>query len=86
MKLKVLFERVELGNSYIMVSMSDTIFKGFLRVNRTCYDIIQCLYEDVTEEQIVNTISTKYNQDPDKIRILVHEIICQLVEANIVQE
>ncbi len=86
MKLKVVFERVEVGNSYIMVSMSDTIFKGFIRVNKTCYDIIQCLNEDVTEDQIVNAISTKYNQDPDKIRIFVHEIIDQLVEANIVQE
>ena len=88
MKLKYSFETVDMGEEIIMVPVGNNARNstGVLKLNREGKEIVDCLNTNMTEEMIIEKISSKYENDPSEIREYVHKAIAKLNEAGLLLE
>ena len=77
MKLKYLFENVEIEEQNFAVPLEDCgkDFNGVVKLNKSAADIFQLLKEETDEESIVEQMSKHYDVSKDILAADVHNII-----------
>ena len=88
MKLKNRFEIVDMGDVFVAVPVDDNADKlhGVVKLNQTGVEIFDLLKSGVTEDQIVSSIVTRYEDDRSIIQVYVKKFIDTLLEAGIIEE
>ena len=78
---------MKLNDNFIIHKNSDGVyvvptasaeFNGFIQGNKSVMTIIECLMNDTTEEQIIETLMKKYNGDEADMRADVSDVITRL--------
>ena len=88
MKLKYIFETVELGSEFIAVPV-DTSAKelhGVLKLNKEGLEILNLLKEETAESSIVEVLSNKYENDRTVLAEYVHSFVEKLKISGIISE
>lgn len=87
MKLKYEFETVELDGEIMAVPVGDSAdgLHAILRLNETASFILDCLREDVTEDEIVEKVKSEYEGDDATIREYVHGYLDDLRAQDILE-
>ena len=88
LKLICTFEVVEMGDEIVYVPVGDKADEvhGVLRLNKEAFEIIKYLESDVSEEQIVNVLESKYENERSELEKYVHEVVTTLREAGLIKE
>lgn len=88
MKLKYTFASVNLGDEYAYVPVGDSAMqlKGILRLNDEAFEIINLLEKDFTKEQIVDTLSAKYENNRVELDNFVQKTIEKLHSYGVIEE
>ena len=86
MKLKYSFETVEMGNEYVSVPIGESanVLRGVIKLNHEGAEILDLLKTETTEEQIIDTIAAKYENDRETIARYVHQAIKVLRENDLI--
>ena len=88
MRLKSDFEFVNLGDEIIAVPIGKGAeqIRGVLKMNPEGMEIVDLLKRGNTEEQIVDTLTAKYENDRDTISGYVHVVLSKLWSAGLMEE
>lgn len=88
MKLKYSFEPVDMGDEIILVPVgkSATIVHGVVKLNREGLEIINMLNSQTSEDDLVKTLTAKYENDRDELVFYVHHVLDQLQKAGLLEE
>ena len=86
MKLSNSFVHHQIDGQTVIVPTASADFHGLVQGNKTLAAIVECLENDTTEEQIVDTLCARYDGDPEDIRADVHEAIQKLREIGAIDE
>ncbi|MBR0463696.1 MAG: PqqD family protein [Clostridia bacterium] len=88
MKLKYSFETVDMGEEIISVPVGEGVEKihGILKHNKEGQEILEQLEEDTTEEQIVDVLASKYENDRETLAAYVHRTVETLRNAGLIEE
>lgn len=78
MKLKDGFITHESDGEHITVSAGGSNFNGLIRSNKTAGFIVECLKEDITEEEIIEKMLAKYDAPREIIASDVAKILAKL--------
>lgn len=87
MKLKYSFEDVDMGDEIISVPVgenSDQV-QGVLKLNVGGREILNLLVEDTTEEEVVESLALKYENDREQLAQYVHNVISKLQKAGLLE-
>ena len=87
MKLKYAFEIVNMGEEQVAVPVGENAgnLSGVLKLNPEGAEILDMLKQDTTEDNIVNVLSTKYENDRDELGRYVHDIVRKFFEIGILE-
>lgn len=80
MKLNDNFIHHQLDGQSVIVPTAGANFHGLVQGNKTLAAIAECLENDVTEEEIVDTLCARYNGDREDIKADVAEAVKRLSE------
>ena len=86
MKLKYKFEIIELDDEIIAVPIQEgaNVLHGVIKLNSTGHEIFNMLKEDTTKEEIISTLSKKYDaSSKEEITEYVDELINSLQQASL---
>lgn len=88
MKLKYNFDTVDMGDEIIAVPVGDDAEKihGVVKLNKSGLEIMELLKEVISIDEIVEKLSSKYDNDRDEIKEDVIHIIDILKKAGIIDE
>ena len=86
MKLSNSFVHHQIDGQTVIVPTANADFHGLVQGNKTLAAIVECLENDTTEEQIVDTLCARYDGNPEDIRADVHEAIQKLREIGAIDE
>lgn len=86
MKLNDSFITHESGTEHITVPTGGVSFCGMIRSNQTAGFIVECLKQDVTQEEIVEKMLAKYDASEEQVRRDVEKILEQLRQIGAVEE
>lgn len=86
MKLKDGFITHETDGEQIMVSAGNTKFSGLVRSNSTASFIVDCLKDNVTENEIVEKMAEKYDAPKEIISADVKKILDTLRSIGAIDE
>ena len=88
MKLKYTFEAVDMGDEIVCVPVGEgaSEMHGVLKINKEGQEILELLKEETTEEQIVNTLAAKYQNDRTVLIEYVRNTIDSLRGAGLITE
>lgn len=88
MRLKYLFEYVDMGEEIIAVPIStnNSSLHGVIKLNSEGCEIFKLLEHDTTEEEIVNALSMKYKNDQKILREYVRSYIDKLRAEEFLEE
>ena len=88
MKLKCLFENVDMGDEIIAVPVGEGAgrIQGVLKLNREGREIVELLAEDTSEQEIVDRLSAKYDTDVQTLAGYVHNTISTLRAEGLIEE
>ncbi|MCM1530220.1 MAG: PqqD family protein [Alistipes sp.] len=86
MKLKEGFITHEMDGEQIMVSDGSTSFSGLVRSNKTAAFIVECLKDDVTEDEIVKKMTEKYDAPEERISADLKKILSTLRSIGAINE
>lgn len=88
MKIKYLFERMELDGEIVAVPVGDRASElhAVLNLNEEAMRIIELLGNDTTEERIVSRLLSEYDCTEEEIAPLVHAFIEQLRQNGFIEE
>ena len=77
MRLKYIFEMIELGDQIIAVPVGNDVDKyhGVIRLNETAAMIFRLLKDEITEEAIVDVLENEYKIDRKILSQDVHNTI-----------
>ena len=77
MKLKYLFEAVDMGEEIFAVPVGEGSeqLHGILKLNKEGYDIVKNLEKDISEDKLVSILSTEYGVSVISIANYVHDAI-----------
>lgn len=75
MKLKDIFLTHNSGEEQVMVSTDTKQFSGLVRSNRTAAEIVDCLKQETTKEQIVGHLLGKYDVERERVEGDVERIL-----------
>ena len=86
MKLKYTFEAVDLGDEKILVPVGEDAaqVKGVFKMNPEGAEIVELLKNEVTEEQIVEYLEKKYENDRDSLQRNVRKVVNVLRTAKVI--
>lgn len=79
MKLRYSFETIELDDEIVAVPVGrdSSNLSGILKLNKEGQEIISLLKEDTTEEEVIKSLSDKYD-NKSQIETYVHSFIAYL--------
>lgn len=88
MKLKCLFESIEMGDEIIMVPVGNKADQvhGVLKLNESGQQILEMMANDTTEKEIVDILVKKYENDRLNLEDYVHSVIMTLRNNNLLDE
>lgn len=88
MKLKYAFEIVKMDGENIAVPVGEgaSLIKGVFKLNNSGSEIMEMLKTDTSEENIIENLTKKYENDIQNISIYVHEMIKALKNAGVISE
>ena len=86
MKLKKGFITHEGANEYILVPAGGVSFSGMVRSNKSAGFIVECLKEEVTEEEIVEKMLEKYDATKEQITMDVTKTLDKLRNIGAIEE
>lgn len=86
MKLKKEFITYPVDQNVIMVGVGDTPFRGMVKANPTAAFILECLGEEISEEELVDKMLEKYDADRETIIKDVHAVLDSLRRVGALQE
>lgn len=86
MKIKDIFEEEVIGTDTVMVSMDNTILNGIVRANETAAYIISQLKSQVTEDELISNLSSKYGISFEHASRSVKKILSQLRDLKLLEE
>lgn len=69
-----------------VVPTASAEFNGLIRGNKSVMTILECLMNETTEEEIVQTMMTKYDGDEADIRADVADVISRLRKIGAIDE
>lgn len=78
MRLKDGFITHEGAEEHITVPAGGLSFSGMVRSNKTAGFIVECLKDEVTEEQIVEKMLEKYDAPKERITRDVEDVLAKL--------
>ena len=78
MRLKDGFITYEGAEEHIIVPAGGLSFSGMVRSNKTAGYIVECLKDEVTEEEIVEKMLAKYDAPKERITKDVGDILAKL--------
>lgn len=86
MKAKYTFEIMELDDGMVAVPVGNDSeqFHGVLKVNETAATILKLLENEITQEEIVETLLKEYEGSKDEIIESVREYIEILTAENVI--
>ena len=85
MKLKDTYITHDSDGEQILLDTSSS-FAGLIRNNKTAAFIVECLKEDITEENIVEAMFEKYDAPEDVLAKDVSEVIEKLRKVGALEE
>ncbi len=85
MKLKHKFTITSVMDDIIAVPVDgDGQFTGVITMNESMKDIMELLGDDITEEELIREMLTKYkNVTPEEMGTAIHEVCCSLKSKGI---
>lgn len=86
MRLKNGFITHEGAAEHITVPAGGVSFSGMVRSNKTAGFIVECLKEDVTESEIVERMSEKYDASKEQIERDVKAVLEKLRGIGAIEE
>lgn len=86
MKLKYEFVTLDMNGQIAAVPVGDTADEvhGMIRMNKTAALILSLLKEDTTEEQIVDTLIERFDEEREILFSEVHKLIVYLQNEGLV--
>ena len=88
MRLKYALEAVDMGDEIILVPVgndADTV-SGVLKVNKEAHEIVKLLEEKENESGIIDSLSSRYENDVETLSQYVHRIIETLRKSGLFEE
>ncbi len=86
MKLNKDFIYRKVGSDSVLVPVGSSSFSGMVKGNATTGELIECLKEDMTEEQMVDRLVEKYDAPRDVIANDVAKVLAKLREIGAIEE
>ncbi len=88
MKLKYSFEAINMGEEIIFVPVGEGAAQvhGVLKLNPQGQEILELLEKETTIDQIVETLSAKYNNSKNDLVDYVNSVLDVLRDANLLNE
>ena len=86
MRLKEGFITHEGADEHITVPVGGLSFSGMVRSNKTAGFIVECLKEDVTEEEIIERMLAKYDASKEQITGDVEDVLDKLRGIGAIEE
>ncbi len=86
MKLKEDFVTQDIDDTQFLVPIGAESFQGIVRSNKTAAFIVNCLKEETTEEEIVESMCKKYDVPRDTVAADVREILDNLRTISALEE
>ena len=86
MKLKDGFITHEGAGEHITVSSGSVSFSGMIRSNQTAGFIVECLKEEITEDEIIERLLAKYDAPKEQITKDVASVLVKLRGIGAVEE
>ena len=88
MKLKYAFEPVDMGDEIVIVPVGKEASQvhGIFKCNQESLEILKLLINDITEEQILDTLAAKYENDRATLAAYVRSFIENLRKTNVLQD
>ncbi len=86
MKLKYEFVTMDMNGQIAAVPVGDTAGEvhGMIHMNKTAALILSLLKEDITEEQIVDTLIERFDAERDTLFSEVHKLVVYLQNEGLV--
>lgn len=88
MKIKFLFEKMELDGDIIAVPVGERAseLNAVLNVNEEAMRILELLQQETNEQEIVSQLLQEYDCSKDDITPVVHDFIEQLRQEGMLEE
>ena len=86
MKMNHHFLTHELGGETVIVPTAGADFHGLIQGNKTLAVIADCLKQDTTEEEIVDTLCARFDGDREVIKADVAEAVKKLKEIGAIDD
>ncbi len=86
MKLNSDFVYRKIGSDSVLVPVGSSSFSGMVKGNATTGELIECLKEDMTEEQMVEHLLEKYDAPREVIERDVKNVLGKLREIGAIVE
>jgi len=89
MKLKddyVVYRASEEESIAVATGNEANVFSGLLRANKTAGFILECLKEDISEDDLVKAMLEKYDASEEDVRSSLKEILDTLRGVDALQE
>lgn len=86
MKLKDTFVQHNMDGQTVIVPTAGADFHGLIQGNKTLAVISDCLKQDTTEEEIVDTLCARFDGDREVIKADVAEAVKKLKEIGAIDE
>ena len=88
MKLKNTFESVDMGDEIIMVPVGKSAEQvhGVLKLNEAGQEIVELLAGETSEEEIVRSLSGKYENDAETLKKYVRQVVETLRSNDLIEE
>ncbi|MER2081210.1 MAG: PqqD family protein [Ruminococcus sp.] len=86
MKLKDTFVQHNMDGQTVIVPTAGAKFHGLIQGNKTLAAIAECLKNETTEEEVVDTLCARFDGDREDIKADVHEAVRRLREIGAIDE
>lgn len=75
-----------MGDTYIGVAVGDDAkrFNGMLQLNEVGYDIVSLMTEDISRDEMIDSILSRYDADRDTVEQYVDEVTDYLAKEEVV--
>lgn len=86
MKLNKKFVRYEMDGKAMVIPLGDASFHGVVQGNRSVGVILECLERGATEDEIVQTMYTRFDGDRNQMRADVRDVVAKLKSIGAIDE
>ena len=88
MRLRYTFESMDMGDNVILVPVGDEAnnFHGVLKLNKEGYEITELLKDNISENEIVDKLAAKYDNEKSSLYAYVSNVIETLRKADLIEE